>query len=240
MTHRRDFLSQSAHGFGALALAAMLQADGLTADAADANDVGSGAMLKTLHRPAKAKRIVQLFMSGAASHLDLWDHKPALEKHHGEASNFGEHVEAFQNGLGPWMKSPFKFRPYGQSGKMLSDVVAPLGDVVDEMAFIHNVVGKFGVFSGNGGDLTTGLPWQSIHNGQDYQHEPLRLLSVIAAPKAAVADIIERHKVLEDLIANGWMNLVVLDKGEFHRYTPKLSWQSVETEQPVTNQCSVS
>jgi uncharacterized protein YbcC (UPF0753/DUF2309 family) len=105
---------------------------------------------------------------------------------------------------------------------------------------IHNVVGKFGVFSGNGGDLTTGLPWQSIHNGQDYQHEPLRLLSVIAAPKAAVADIIERHKVLEDLIANGWMNLVVLDKGEFHRYTPKLSWQSVETEQPVTNQCSVS
>ena len=147
MTHRRDFLSQSAHGFGALALAAMLQADGLTADAADANDVGSGAMLKTLHRPAKAKRIVQLFMSGAASHLDLWDHKPALEKHHGEASNFGEHVEAFQNGLGPWMKSPFKFRPYGQSGKMLSDVVAPLGDVVDEMAFIHNVVGKTGVHS---------------------------------------------------------------------------------------------
>ena len=103
--------------------------------------------MKTLHRPAKAKRIVQLFMSGAASHLDLWDHKPALEKHHGEASDFGEHVEAFQNGLGPWMKSPFKFKAYGKSGKMLSDVVAPLGDVVDEMAFIHNVIGKTGVHS---------------------------------------------------------------------------------------------
>ena len=147
MIHRRDFLSHSAHGFGALALASMLQADGLTATAAGATDVGSGGTLKTLHRPAKAKRIVQLFMSGAASHLDLWDYKPALEKHHGEASDFGEHVEAFQNGLGPWMKSPFKFRPYGQSGKMLSDVVAPLGDVVDEMAFIHNVVGKTGVHS---------------------------------------------------------------------------------------------
>ncbi|RLS71324.1 MAG: DUF1501 domain-containing protein [Planctomycetota bacterium] len=147
MIHRRDFLSHSAHGFGALALASMLQADGLTATAAGATDVGSGGTLKTLHRPAKAKRIVQLFMSGAASHLDLWDHKPALEKHHGEASDFGEHVEAFQNGLGPWMKSPFKFKAYGKSGKMLSDVVAPLGDVVDEMAFIHNVIGKTGVHS---------------------------------------------------------------------------------------------
>jgi hypothetical protein len=147
MIHRRDFLSHSAHGFGALALASMLQADGLTATVAGATDVGSGGTLKTLHRPAKAKRIVQLFMSGAASHLDLWDHKPALEKHHGEASDFGEHVEAFQNGLGPWMKSPFKFKAYGKSGKMLSDVVAPLGDVVDEMAFIHNVIGKTGVHS---------------------------------------------------------------------------------------------
>jgi hypothetical protein len=146
-SHRRDFLSHSAHGFGALALASLLQADGLTAAAAGATDIGSGGTMKTLHRPAKAKRIVQLFMSGAASHLDLWDHKPALEKHHGEASDFGEHVEAFQNGLGPWMKSPFKFKAYGKSGKMLSDVVAPLGDVVDEMAFIHNVVGKTGVHS---------------------------------------------------------------------------------------------
>ena len=61
--------------------------------------------------PARAKRVIQLFMGGAASHLDLWDHKPALEQHHGEESDFGEHVEAFQNGLGPWMKSPFRFAP---------------------------------------------------------------------------------------------------------------------------------
>lgn len=141
---RREFLWQAAHGFGSLALAALLQSDGLTADMVT---VGTGGVLKALHRPAKAKRIVQLFMAGAASHLDLWDYKPELEKHHGEPSNFGEHVEAFQNGLGPWMKSPFKFKAYGHSGKMLSDVVAPLGDVADEMAFIHNVVGKTGVHS---------------------------------------------------------------------------------------------
>ena len=45
-------------------------------------------------------------MAGAASHIDMFDHKPELIKRHGEKSDFGEHVEAFQNGLGPWMKSP--------------------------------------------------------------------------------------------------------------------------------------
>jgi hypothetical protein len=103
--------------------------------------------MPTLHHPPRIKRVVQLFMAGAASHIDLWDYKPLLEKHHGEASDFGEHVEAFQNGLGPWMKSPFKFTPYGESGKMLSEVVAPLGECVDDIAFVHNMVGKTGVHS---------------------------------------------------------------------------------------------
>lgn len=136
-SNRRDFLRHTAHGFGALALGAML-ADEASAD---------GGVVTSLHFPPRARRVVQLFMAGAASHIDLFDHKPALEKHHGEPSDFGEHVEAFQDGLGPWMKSPFAFRPYGQTGKMLSDVVAPLGDVVDEMAFVHNVVGTTGVHS---------------------------------------------------------------------------------------------
>ena len=54
----------------------------------------------------RAKRVIQLFMAGAASHIDMFDHKPELVKRHGGESDFGEHVEAFQNGLGPWMKSP--------------------------------------------------------------------------------------------------------------------------------------
>jgi len=107
----------------------------------------TAGVLRALHHPPRAKRVIQLFMAGAASHIDLWDHKPALDKHHGEKSDFGEHVEAFQDGLGPWMKSPFRFRPRGESGKPLSDVVAPLGDCVDEIAFIHNMVGRTGVHS---------------------------------------------------------------------------------------------
>jgi Protein of unknown function (DUF1501) len=120
MINRRSFLTGSGTGFGALAVAMLLP---------------------------KAKRVVQLFMGGAASHIDLWDHKPMLEKHHGEASDFGEHVEAFQNGLGPWMKSPFKFSAHGQCGKMISEVVSPLGECVDDIAFVHNMVGKTGVHS---------------------------------------------------------------------------------------------
>ncbi len=86
-------------------------------------------------------------MAGAASHLDLFDFKPDLIKHHGKPSDFGEPVEAFQNGLGPWLRPVWDFKPYGQSGKMLGEPVAALGDVVDEMAFIHNMVSKSGVHS---------------------------------------------------------------------------------------------
>ncbi len=146
---RRRFLS-SAQDFAGLAAAVMLLEDQTRAQQAPdtlRDAIGSGAKLTVLHHPPKARRVIQLFMGGAASHLDLFDYKPQLEKHHGEPSNFGEHVEAFQDGLGPWMKSPFKFAQYGQCGKHLSEVVAPLGDVVDDMAFIHNMVGKTGVHS---------------------------------------------------------------------------------------------
>lgn len=132
---RRELL-QCGTSFAALALSAMMK-----------QEASAGGSLGVLHHPPKARRVVQLFMGGAASHVDLFDHKPMLEKHHGEASDFGEHVEAFQNGLGPWMRSPFKFSPEGESGKMLSEAVQPLADCVDDMAFVHNMVGKTGVHS---------------------------------------------------------------------------------------------
>ena len=138
---RRDFLWQSGGGLGGLALAAMLGQD--RALAADS----PGPASRPLHHPAKAKRVVQFFMAGAASHIDLFDYKPELIKRHGQPSDFGEPVEAFQNGLGPWLRPVWDFRPYGQSGKMLSEVVAPLGGVVDDIAFVHNMVGKSGVHS---------------------------------------------------------------------------------------------
>src|SRR5436190_3051690 len=130
---RRDFLWRSGGGLGGIALAALLGRE--QAKASVNPPVG------VLHHPAKAKRVVQLFMAGAASHIDLFDFKPELVKRHGQPSDFGEHVEAFQNGLGPWMRPIWEFKPYGQSGKQLGSVVSDLGAVVDEMAFVHNMIG---------------------------------------------------------------------------------------------------
>ncbi|MGK0190733.1 MAG: hypothetical protein ACI9R3_006563, partial [Verrucomicrobiales bacterium] len=140
---RRDFLWNVGGGLGGIALNAMLGQDAQAVAAATA----SGGLVKVLHHPPRAKRVVQLFMAGAASHIDLFDFKPALIKHHGEESDFGEYVEAFQNGLGPWMKPVWDFKRYGRSGKMLSEPVAPLGSVIDDIAFVHNMIGKTGVHS---------------------------------------------------------------------------------------------
>ena len=137
---RREFLWNSGGGLGGIALASLLGHDHALA-------VSPTPHTQTLHHPPRAKRVVQLFMAGAASHLDLFDFKPALIKHHGQPSDFGEHVEAFQNGLGPWLRPVWNFSPYGQSGKMLSEVVSALAPVVDDIAWIHNMVGKTGIHS---------------------------------------------------------------------------------------------
>ena len=95
--NRRDFLFHSGGGLGGIALASLLGREQLLADTAKRPDGG-------VHHAPKAKRVVQLFMAGGASHVDLFDFKPELIKRNGQPAEFGEHVEAFQNGLGPWPK----------------------------------------------------------------------------------------------------------------------------------------
>src|SRR5687768_11130896 len=105
---RRELLWRVGGGFGGVALTHLLSEQGLFAAE---NSSESKGVLQALRHAPKAKRVVQLFMAGAASHIDLFDHKPALERHHGEPSDFAEKVEAFQDGLGPWMKPPWPFEP---------------------------------------------------------------------------------------------------------------------------------
>ncbi len=133
--NRRHLLSS----FTGLALTDLLLRDSASA--------APGVLPGGLHHPPKAKRVIQLFMAGAASHVDMWDHKPLLTKKDGDPWDPGEKVELFQSTPGACFASPWAFKPYGQSGKRLSGIVAPLGDVVDEIAFVHNVVGKTGVHS---------------------------------------------------------------------------------------------
>ncbi|WOJ94514.1 DUF2309 domain-containing protein [Congregibacter variabilis] len=77
---------------------------------------------------------------------------------------------------------------------------------------LHNVVGgNIGVFEGNGGDLRIGLPMQSLHNGQQWMHDALRLNVYIAAPQKAIADIVDRHEVVQQLVDNDWLYLYRID-----------------------------
>lgn len=86
---------------------------------------------------------------------------------------------------------------------------------------LHNVVGEhIGVFEGNGGDLRIGLSKQSLHDGKDWRHIPQRLNVYIDAPQEEIANIIEKHEMLGQLINNDWLYLFHLDKtnSEISRY----------------------
>ena len=113
--NRREFLWQSGGGLGGVALAALLGADGLLAAdrVAERHRPPAAARRRPASSRRRPERVVQLFMAGAASHIDLFDFKPELIKRHGQPSDFGEHVETFQDGLGPWLKPVFEFRPHG-------------------------------------------------------------------------------------------------------------------------------
>src|SRR5688572_26916908 len=131
---RRNFLWRFGDGLGGIALASPLR---------DHNLLAAGVPTPAPHLPRphhpppatrvapRAKRVVQLYMSGAASQCDTFDYKPLLEKQHGRKWDPGEKVELFQSAPGQTMQSPFPWRRYGQCGKYVNDCVAPLGSVVD-------------------------------------------------------------------------------------------------------------
>jgi hypothetical protein len=94
---------------------------------------------------------------------------------------------------------------------------------------LHNVVGTVGVLEGNGGDLRVGLPWQSVHDGERFVHEPMRLTVVIEAPLEAMNVILQKHPSVRALVDNGWLHLYALgDAGHVtHRYMGGLAWEPV-------------
>ena len=90
---------------------------------------------------------------------------------------------------------------------------------------IHNVVGGIGVVQGNGGTLRPGLPWQTIHDGEQLMHEPLRLTVMIEAPKAAILDVLDRHAEVRALFDNTWLHLFAIEDGKVNgRYLAGLAW----------------
>ncbi len=139
MMHRRNLLQSTACGFGTIAAASLLSrwSRGSTAN------IGNEAISDGLHFPAKAKRVIFLFMQGGVSQVDSFDHKPLLARRDGEMVGFDDARE-FANkgkvgGQQRVMKSPWAFKQYGQSGRLVSDLFPKMAEHVDRMAMIHSM-----------------------------------------------------------------------------------------------------
>ena len=127
-------------GFGSLALAGILNQQGLAAPLATISKVGSTHPLapRQPHFAAKAKSVIWLFLNGGQSHVDTWDYKPELQKRDGQKLPGADPKTGFFTTSGTLLKSPFKFEQHGQSGAWVSEIFPHLAKHVDQMAFIHS------------------------------------------------------------------------------------------------------
>ena len=127
---RRKFFEQMSTGLAGVALSQLFANEATSATGPESSSV------------PKAKQVLQIFCPGAASHVDLWDHKPALEKYHGTPLPGVETEVTFQGKNGNLMKSPWPFVPAGRSGKMISSMLPHMAQHVDDMAFIHSMASR--------------------------------------------------------------------------------------------------
>ena len=173
-------------GVSGLALASMLARDGLLAkDAPSACAAPDGVVSPTAprqpHFEPRAKAVISLFMSGGVSHVDTFDYKPELQRRHGEPlTGFGP-IQVRQGYPGPLMRSPFEFKPYGRSGKLVSELFPKIGGVVDELTFVHSCQGRsndhvLAHYEWNTGSLLMGHPsvgaWVTYGLGSENQNLP--------------------------------------------------------------------
>lgn len=153
LLNRRRFLGNTGTGLGAIALTHLLSRGGLLAAKERESAPGKTPIRPKIdpanpnaprlpHFPAAAQNVLMIFCSGACSQLDTFDYKPELIRHHGKPMPGGDKLITFQGEQGMLTKSPWEFRPCGQSGKMISDLVPHLGSMADEMCFIHSLVGE--------------------------------------------------------------------------------------------------
>jgi hypothetical protein len=130
---RRELLQRCGMGFGALALGGML---GQSAAAA-AREAPNPLLPKSPHFPAKAKHVIHLFMNGGPSHLDTFDPKPLLNKHHGKTLPM-ENLKT-ERPTGAALGSPFKFHRYGESGIEVSELFHRTAQSIDDIAVIRSM-----------------------------------------------------------------------------------------------------
>ncbi len=142
---RRQMLSRCASGFGSVALTALMQGEGLAAPK-DLTDLRANPLApKAPHFPARAKNVIFLYMDGGPSQVDTFDHKPMLEKYHGQDPRkaMGRLEPTQFDNIGKVMKSPWEFKQYGESGQWMSSLFPHLSGVADELCMIKSMVSNF-------------------------------------------------------------------------------------------------
>ena len=156
LTTRREMLTQSANGFGMLALSAML-ADEAKADVKINAPIQDPLAPKAPQFPAKAKRVIFLFMHGGPSQVDTFDYKPLLERDDGKPLPFNK-PRVVSGQTGNLLKSPWSFKQHGQSGAWASELFPEIASHADDICFIKSM---YGSNSRHGGALL------ELHTGSD-------------------------------------------------------------------------
>ena len=152
---RRDMLKGFSGGFGMFALAGLLGEEQARADAVRV--VKSPLAVRPPMFPAKAKRVIFVFMHGGPSQVDTFDPKPLLTRDHGKPLPFAKPRVQFAS-TGNLLKSPWQFKKYGQSGTEISDLFPEVGKCADDLCVVRSM---YGSNPAHGGALL------AIHTGSD-------------------------------------------------------------------------
>jgi len=165
---RRRFLHDAASGLGGLALASLLAEQGFLGERgllAATSEQGriSPAIVpdaplrkRPSHFEPRAKQVLVIFCSGACSHLDTWDFKPELIRRDGQPMPGFEKLITFQGPSGNLARSPYEFKPRGETGKFISELLPNLAQLADEMCFIHSMTAKSNTHGPGENQMSTG------------------------------------------------------------------------------------
>ena len=135
---RRRFLSGTLHGLSAIALSSLLARERARAESPRFHAANPYAPRRP-HFEAKARNVIVVFCSGALSQVDTFDYKPELIRFDGKPLPGNEKLVSFQGPNGHLTQPLWTFRPRGRSGKMTSDLLPHIGDMADDLCFIHSL-----------------------------------------------------------------------------------------------------
>jgi len=177
---RRDVLCRIGGGFGSLALASVFADAGLLA-AAPANTTANPLAPRTPHFPARAKRLIFLFMNGGPSHVDTFDPKLALVRHAGQQVPQSWQNESGRRNNSTLMPSPFRSRRFGRSGIELTEIYPEIGGCIDDICVLRSMYTdnpnhEPGLLMMNSGNMQPIRPslgsWLTYALGSDNQNLP--------------------------------------------------------------------